>query len=63
LADRIANVEHSWLKQDTKLFMYHKEYRGFREALRAPNDPVALPMWDHLDKLLGWWEPPPRPPR
>lgn len=63
LADRIANVEQCWLTGDSKLFMYHREYRGFREALRDASDPIAKPMWDKLDKLLGWWEPPPRPSR
>lgn len=56
LADRIANVESCWATQDTKLFMYQREYRKFRQALRDPSDAKALVMWNHLDQLLGWWE-------
>ena len=62
LADRIANVEASWASQDARLFMYHREYRGFRQALRdtaSVSDGFAERagrMWDHLDKLLGYWE-------
>jgi (p)ppGpp synthase/HD superfamily hydrolase len=66
LADRITNVEESWATQDRRLFMYQKEYRGFRKALRRDltedgldsYDYTAREMWDHLDYLLGWWEPP-----
>jgi (p)ppGpp synthase/HD superfamily hydrolase len=56
LADRIANVESCWQTQDSKLFMYQREYRDFRQSLRDDSDQVALAMWNHLDKLLGWWE-------
>lgn len=58
LADRIANVETSVRGPNiNKLKMYQKEYRDFREALKAPdNIPVALRMWEHLDNLLGWTE-------
>lgn len=59
LADRIANVQHSWFHQDTKLFMYYREYPRFRKALRGiSDDPQVMVMWGILDNLLGWWEPP-----
>jgi (p)ppGpp synthase/HD superfamily hydrolase len=60
LADRIANVSHAWGKQDPILFMYQREHRDFRAALR-PKEPcgVELEMWNRLDKILGWWEPTP----
>lgn len=58
LADRIANVESCWATRDSKLFMYQREYRDFRNALREDNPEFAVgSMWDHLDELLGWWEP------
>lgn len=59
LADRIANVEHAWNTKNPILFMYQREYRDFRGALR-PETPwgIEVQMWNHLDKLLGWWEPP-----
>jgi len=56
LADRIANVEESWATKDTRLFMYQREYRDFRKALRDPGYVPAQEMWKHLDGLLGWWE-------
>jgi (p)ppGpp synthase/HD superfamily hydrolase len=63
MADRIANVEESWATHDRRLFMYQKEYRGFRKALRLEEptevrDLEILEMWHHLDYLLGWWEAP-----
>lgn len=60
LADRIANVAHAWQGQNPILFMYHREYPDFRRALRHdPTGPEAE-MWDALDRMLGWWEPPRR---
>lgn len=58
LADTISNVEACWEQQDPKLFMYQREYRFYRETLRVgePTGAEKL-MWDHLDKLLGWYEP------
>lgn len=56
LADRIANVEESWRTQDTRLFMYQREYRAFRKALYDPTYDPARKMWEHLDGLLGWYE-------
>ena len=56
LADRIANVEESWRTQDTRLFMYKREYRSFRKALHDPTYKPAQEMWKHLDGLLGWYE-------
>lgn len=58
LCDRICNVEECWRVRDAKLFMYQKEYRGFRGALRSESsDPRVLKLWDRLDKLLGRYEP------
>jgi (p)ppGpp synthase/HD superfamily hydrolase len=54
LADRIANVESCWADRSRKLFMYEREYATFREHLRDESDQVTAPMWEHLDKLLGW---------
>lgn len=56
LADRIANVENSWETRDARLFMYQREYRDFRTALRDPSYEPAREMWKHLDDLLGWYE-------
>ena len=67
LADRIANVESCWAERDSRLFMYQREYKGFRKALRSQEADVpdfkgeaswvVRLMWDHLDKLLGWRDP------
>lgn len=62
LCDRICNVEECWRVQDSKLYMYHKEYRDFRAALRREgSDPRIMKLWDRLDKLLAWYEPPTSP--
>ena len=55
LADRIANVESCWRTRDRRLFMYHKEYRGFRAALYRPEegDPRVKSLWGQLDALMG----------
>ena len=55
LADRIANVESCWRTRDRRLFMYHKEYRGFRAALYRPEegDPRVTSLWGQLDALMG----------
>jgi (p)ppGpp synthase/HD superfamily hydrolase len=59
LADRIANVQFCWFRQNNKLFMYYREYKTFRGSLRPLNDdPRVMKMWDKLDEMLGWWEPP-----
>lgn len=58
LCDRISNIEASWASKDAKLFMYQREYRDFRHALRREEDgPAVLALWKRLDNLLGWWEP------
>ena len=55
LADRVANVDHSWETKSPLLFMYHREYKTFRKALRQDDaSPIILALWDHLDKRLGW---------
>lgn len=55
LADRIANVETSVRGPNkSKLAMYKKEYRDFREALKMPASYHVESMWKHLDQLLGW---------
>lgn len=51
LADRIANVEASMKDSPNRLAMYRVEYPEFRAALHRP-DPVAEPLWRHLDALL-----------
>lgn len=53
LADRIANVEASLLGHLSFRFykMYQSEYPEFRDALFPHGGP--LPMWNHLDYLLG----------
>lgn len=59
LCDRISNVEACWDSRDAKLFMYQREYRDFRHALRREEDgPAVLALWKRLDNLLGWYEPP-----
>jgi (p)ppGpp synthase/HD superfamily hydrolase len=59
LADRIANVQFCWFGQNTKLFMYYREYPTFRGSIRPLNDdPRVMKMWDKLDEMMGWWEPP-----
>lgn len=58
LCDRISNVEACWASKDAKLFLYQREYRDFRQALRREEDGSAvLALWKRLDTLLGWWEP------
>jgi (p)ppGpp synthase/HD superfamily hydrolase len=53
LADRIANIEFSYIANDEdKLKMYAKEYKGFREKLYKPG--VHDAMWRHLDFLIGY---------
>lgn len=57
LADRISNVRASWKTQDRRLFMYYREYPGFRKALfDLDRDPGLAPMWKTLDELLAWRE-------
>lgn len=53
LADRIANVSVCWETQDSRLFMYYKEYPRFRQALIAFHNLNHIPMWAELDKLHG----------
>ena len=49
LADRIANIEHGG-----KIDMYRVEYEAFKAALyQDPVDPLAEPLWDHLESLLN----------
>ncbi len=55
LSDRVANVEECWRTKDRKLFMYYREYKGFRDALWRVDDPQALALWRRLDELLGWY--------
>lgn len=59
LADRIANVRSCWANQDTRLFMYEREYREFRSLIAVvpplPRPLAALEMmWRDLDTLHGW---------
>lgn len=55
LADRICNVKSCWKNEDSRLYMYHKEYRAFRGALRSDTDNQKnLSMWNELDALMGW---------
>ena len=53
LCDRIANVETCWETRSRKLFMYHREYPGFRSALCDDADHQSLAVWEHLDQLLA----------
>jgi (p)ppGpp synthase/HD superfamily hydrolase len=59
IADRISNVEHAWERKNSILFMYYREYRSFRGTLRPVGgmDEMEQGMWDHLDGLMGWWDP------
>lgn len=58
VVDRIMNVESCWDTRDSKLYMYQREYRDFRAALRREEDGAdVISLWDHLDKLSGWYEP------
>ncbi|TAK97630.1 MAG: bifunctional (p)ppGpp synthetase/guanosine-3',5'-bis(diphosphate) 3'-pyrophosphohydrolase [Rhodospirillaceae bacterium] len=56
LADRIANVETSVRSHNkSKLAMYKKEHREFREALMANSHSDSIErMWMYLDNLLEW---------
>lgn len=49
LVDRLANV-----RRGSKNDMYLKEHAGFREALFDPKDQEALPLWQAIDKALGF---------
>jgi (p)ppGpp synthase/HD superfamily hydrolase len=51
VADRIANVSSCWENRDSRLFMYHREYRDFRAVVRGHVDRVMLA---DLDALMGW---------
>lgn len=52
LCDRIANVEYSVMTDDSKLYMYKKEYVGFKDAL-YPYSPVStVVLWNQLELLL-----------
>lgn len=57
LADRIANVTNSMVKNPTKFKMYLKEHSEFKEALYIPNEMDKIGkldrMWDRLENLLG----------
>lgn len=58
VCDRISNVQECWGTRSPKLFMYHREYRDFRAALRREEDGlVLLALWTKLDVLMGWYEP------
>ena len=54
LADRLANVRAGIATRSPLVLMYLKEYPTFRDELRDPSDALAKPMWDELDRLLGW---------
>lgn len=57
LADRLANVHSCWATRSGLLFMYHREYPEFRNALRVPLAAApTLHLWNELDKLLAWRE-------
>lgn len=57
VSDRIDNVEQSWLQGDSRLFMYYREYPDFRSLRNDSLEPTLVPMWERLDKMLGWWDP------
>lgn len=50
LADRLANVEYSFVNQSPQLEMYRKEQAVFRAALYEEG--VHSAMWKQLEKLL-----------
>lgn len=52
VADRLANVRSCWETRDSRLFMYHREYKAFRAALHG--DVRAAALWEELDGLLGF---------
>jgi len=55
LADRYSNVTHSWKTESPLLFMYYREYKDFRKALRREDaSDTHMALWDHLDDMLGW---------
>ena len=52
LADRIANVEQSFLEGNPDMLgMYRKEHVSFKEVLHTAGQHEA--MWRHLDFLIG----------
>ena len=53
VADRVANVENCWRAQDARLFMYHREHRGFKKALRRFSYGSDDKLWQRLDALLN----------
>jgi (p)ppGpp synthase/HD superfamily hydrolase len=56
LADRITNVRNCIESRNKDLYsMYHKEYPGFRLALKNDN-PDAKEMWHYLDILMEFDE-------
>lgn len=53
LADRIANVEASLANNRYQLAKYQREYKGFKDALRATeSSALASALWEHLGNLL-----------
>ena len=59
LADRYANVEHSWETKSPLLFMYYREYKTFRKALRREDaSDVIMALWNHMAcGHLDWHSP------
>lgn len=50
LADRIANVQHSFMHNERMFLMYQKEHKEFKKALYIENHCDRI--WKHLDSLL-----------
>lgn len=54
LCDRIANVRSCYDTRSPLILMYGKEYPEFRRQLKDQPSGAAAPLWDELDRLLGF---------
>ena len=52
LADRIANVENSMVKEPRLIRMYIAEHPSFRKAIWRKSQATDA-MWEHLDNLIA----------
>jgi (p)ppGpp synthase/HD superfamily hydrolase len=50
LSDNIANIENCIATNSSLFYMYLREYKGFKRALRRDGEHES--MWKHLDKLM-----------
>jgi (p)ppGpp synthase/HD superfamily hydrolase len=53
VADRLANVQDCFIKEDRgRMRKYRRDHRDFRAAVYRPG--LAVPLWDELTELIAW---------